>query len=178
LLPDPSICVSDSTRGASWYALRVRSNHERAVRRLLELRGVDAFLPLYASESRWSDRVKTVERCLYPGYVFAHVLSLAPALECAGVCGVLGGIRPAVIPDAEIDSVRIVLASMHPKTPVEYAASLEPGDAVEIVAGALKGVIGKVQQHAKGLRLVVAVSMFGRGLAVELDAAALRKAAA
>lgn len=155
----------------AWYALRVRSNHERTVARYLDYGGIDAFLPTYSVESRWSDRTKTLDRCLFPGYVFARLADPAIALETAGVCGILGGLRPSVIPDSEIENVRIVCASLLPMSPADF----HPGDVVTVRYGALKDVTGIVQRHAKGVRLVVAIEMMGRGVAVELDAAMLAK---
>lgn len=86
-----------------------------------------------------------------------------------------GGFTPAEIPEFELDSIRKVLASMVPVSPVEYCGSLHPGDAVTVRSGSMKGVSGRVVKHAKGLRLVVAVEMLGRAVCVEIDSAALAK---
>ncbi len=42
----------------SWFALRVRSRHEKVIASALCDKGNEVFLPLYRCERRWSDRVK------------------------------------------------------------------------------------------------------------------------
>ena len=53
-----------------WFAVRVKSNCERTVATLLDQRGYQRFLPTCKVRTRWSDRIKTAERILFPGYVF------------------------------------------------------------------------------------------------------------
>ncbi len=52
-----------------WYAVRVKSRHENTVASHLHARGYQAFLPLYKSRNRWSDRFKEIELPLFPGYI-------------------------------------------------------------------------------------------------------------
>jgi len=110
---------------------------------------------------------------LFPGYVFVHCEpgELPEAVALSGVCGALGGLQPAVIPAAQIDSVRLVIASMRPLEATDFAV----GEKITITHGSLKGVSGIVQRVKNALRLVVNVDLLGRGVAVELDVAALRK---
>src|SRR5450631_3179299 len=53
-----------------WYALHVRSRHEKAVAAALRCKDFAEFLPLYTSRRQWSQRVAEVELPLFPGYVF------------------------------------------------------------------------------------------------------------
>jgi transcription antitermination factor NusG len=152
--------------------LRVRSRAEKAVARYLGYQGVESFLPRYTDKSYWSDRTKQVERLLFPGYIFVRCVEVASVLEVAGVVGVLGGnLTPAVIPESEIDSVRLVIASMRPLLPADFT----PGEKVTITRGSLKGASGVVERAKNALRLVVNVEMLGRGVAVEISAECLSK---
>ena len=163
---------------APWRALRVRSNAERSVQSALLRNSIEQFLPVSSSERLWSDRKRIIERPIFPGYIFARLSDIAPVLSIAGVCGVLGGnLTPAVVPDSDIENIKLVIASLVPLTPADFVA----GDRVTVRNGALKGVSGVVVRHSRGLRLVVNVDMLGRAIAVEIDAAALeiaQKAAA
>src|ERR1017187_7741252 len=88
-----------------WFALHVRSNFERVSTTILESRGLEIYYPSFRSRRRWSDRIKEVERPLFPGYVFCrfdpdHRL---PILTTPGILGVVGvGRIPAPIEENEI----------------------------------------------------------------------------
>src|ERR1700722_18773633 len=56
-----------------WFALRVRSNHERVAATHLRGKGYEEFAPSYKTERQWSDRRKTTEQFLFPGYVFCRL---------------------------------------------------------------------------------------------------------
>src|ERR1700722_15706698 len=56
-----------------WYALRLKSNREFAVRAALEGYSIETFLPTWWETVLWSDRTKTTERVLFPGYVFVRM---------------------------------------------------------------------------------------------------------
>src|ERR1700730_10579900 len=57
-----------------WFAVRTRSRHEKIVANQLQSRGITAFLPLVTQVHRWSDRKKTVEMPLFPGYTFVQIV--------------------------------------------------------------------------------------------------------
>src|SRR5690348_7948208 len=55
-----------------WHALRVRSRYEQVVKRSLHGKEHEQFLPTYRSTSQWSDRLKLIDRPLFPGYIFSR----------------------------------------------------------------------------------------------------------
>src|SRR2546421_10414546 len=55
-----------------WFALVVKTQHEKMVASLLDSKGYEQFLPLYSVRRRWSDRIKQLELPLFPGYVFCR----------------------------------------------------------------------------------------------------------
>src|SRR5712692_9825660 len=92
-----------------WFAVRVRSNHERTAAFHLRERGYEEFSPSYKIERRWSDRTKIIEKFLFPGYVFSRLdpHNRLPVLTAPGVIGVVGsGNTPCPIPDHEIENIR------------------------------------------------------------------------
>jgi transcription antitermination factor NusG len=154
-----------------WYALSTKSNHERAARAALCAHGFDTFLPSLQVRSQWSDRVRMIDRPLFPGYLFARAVCPAPFLDCAGVTGILpSALAPLAVPDLEIEAVRRMISS-----PFAVAVEYVTGDKVTIRSGPLAGVSGVVLRRGGRARLVVAVEILRRAVAVEIDAEALGK---
>src|SRR5882724_3270852 len=98
---------------ARWYAAYTSANHEKRVSGQLGARGVEHFLPLYASLRRWKDRRVKLELPLFPGYVFVH-LALCDRLRLLQVPGVarLVGCNgaPTALPTEEIEALKRGLA--------------------------------------------------------------------
>jgi len=55
-----------------WIALVVRPRAERNAQRGLTNVGIETFVAWRGLRRRWSDRVKTIEQNLLPGYVFCR----------------------------------------------------------------------------------------------------------
>src|SRR5271167_2878479 len=94
-----------------WFALRVRSNHERISSQHLRHRGYEEFSPTYKAEKQWSDRKKVADRFLFPGYVFCRLNPnhRLPVLTIPGVVGIVGfGEGASPIPDSEIERIRLM----------------------------------------------------------------------
>jgi transcription antitermination factor NusG len=140
----------------------------------LREQGYDEFCPAYKSERQWSDRKKTVERFLFPGYVFCRLNpdDRLPVLMMPGVVNVVGfGSQPAPIPDQEIEHVRTMVGSGLLVTPWPF---LSVGQTVVLERGPLAGVEGILQQIKKTFRLVVSVHMLQRSVSTEVDRAWVR----
>jgi transcription antitermination factor NusG len=152
-----------------WFAIRVRSNYERVAAAHLRERGFDEFSPSYQTQRRWSDRTKTIEQSLFPGYVFSRFnpQDRLPVLTVPGVVGLVGlGKTPSPIPDQEIETIRRMVQSGLLVRPWPF---LEVGQRVLIERGPLAGVEG-ILQHVKGrFRLVVAISLLHRAVSAEVD---------
>src|ERR1700752_2177023 len=115
-----------------WYALKVRSRLEKQVSANLGSKGYEFFLPLYKRKSRWSDRIKTLEVPLFPGYLFCQfdVTKRLPILQTPGVISVVGiGKCPEPIDPVEIDAIRTVVSSGVLYQPYPYMAV---GDMVRV----------------------------------------------
>jgi transcription antitermination factor NusG len=158
----------------NWYALWVRSRHEKRVRLLLELRNIPSFLPLYTARHRWADRNKVLQLPLFPGYVFCncHTHQRFTILGIPGVIDIVRcGSTFAVIEPSEIEALKRLVASC---ANAEPWPSLVIGKAVEIVAGPLAGLAGTVIAYKNELRLVLSVTLLRRSVLVEIDRASLR----
>lgn len=152
-----------------WYAVRVKSNCERTVATLLDQRGYQRFLPTCKVRTRWSDRIKTADRILFPGYVFCsfNTNDRLPILSTPGVLHVVGvGKEPAPVPEIEMQALWTTLQSGVTVGPWPY---LQSGDWVVVERGALAGVEGIVTHVKGGYRLVVSIALLQRSIAAEID---------
>ncbi len=151
-----------------WFALRVRSKHERVSAEHLRYRGYEEFSPTYKAEAQWSDRKKTAERFLFPGYVFCRLNpnDRLPVLTTPGVVGLVGNGGPSPIPDAEIERIRLMTGSGLLITPWPF---LRVGQRVILEHGPLTGLEGILQEVDKGWRLVVSISLLQRSVSAEVD---------
>ncbi len=155
----------------NWYALYTRPRHEQRVEQELTNRGIESYLATQKVRRRWSDRYKTVVEPLFKSYLFVHAddqtyrKSLQPygALSFVTIDGV-----PAIIPDEEVEAVRILVTSELPNNPHPY---LKVGRKVRVTYGPLEGCEG-ILSRKKGLtRLIVSVHLLQRSIEAEVDAA-------
>jgi transcription antitermination factor NusG len=56
-----------------WYAVYVRSRHEKSVHEFFFRKGIESSLTLKSIYRQWSDRKKKVEVPLFRGYVFVNI---------------------------------------------------------------------------------------------------------
>jgi len=152
-----------------WFALRVKSRCEKVVSTIARNKGFEEFLPLYKSRQRWSDRVKSVEFPLFPGYVFCRLdpQYRLPLLTIPGVLHFVGiGKIPVPIDDSEILAIQSAVASGLSTEPWPY---LEVGQRVRLEDGPLVGLEGFLVEVRKRFRVVVSVTLLKRSVAVEID---------
>ena len=158
---------SDTVR--QWFAIRVKSRCEKMVASIAHHKGFEEFLPLYYCRRRRSDRFKTVELPLFPGYVFCRLdpQYRLPLLVSPGVLHFVGiGKVPAPIDDAEMSALQCVLRSGSKVEPWPY---LQVGQRVSVEYGPLAGVEGLLIEAHKQHRVVVSVTLLRRSVAAEID---------
>jgi len=161
--------ITGQLASEQWFALRVKSRCEKVVAAVANNKGFEAFLPLYMSRRRWSDRVKSVEFPLFPGYVFCRLdpQRRLPLLTVPGVLHFVGlGKTPAPIEDAEILAIQSAVASGLSTEPWPF---LEVGQRVRLEEGPLAGLEGFLVEVRKRYRVVVSVTLLRRAVAVEID---------
>ncbi len=157
-----------------WFALRVRSKHEQVASLHLRSRGFEEFSPSYKMERQWSDRKRTTDQSLFPGYVFCRLNAQdrLPILTVPGVVGIVGfGDGPTVIPNEEIARVRAMLNSGLMLLPWPF---LKVGEMVLIERGPLAGVEGILQEVKGKCRIVVSINLLQRSVSSEIDRAWVR----
>ena len=130
-------CFPASAQVASWALALLSCDvpHQE-----LGFRGFESFLPLRRVRHRWSDRFKTIEEPIFPGYLFCRFdpSDRFRVLNTTGVAQIVGaGRTPIPVDESEIRSLRTLVASKMPLVPW---SSLQAGQAVRIDWGALAGV--------------------------------------
>ena len=152
-----------------WFAAQVWAGREQLSARHLSVRGYEIFLPCYLEQHRWSDRVKTIERPLFPGYVFCRVAGevLGRIITSPGVIRIVGdGTRPLPVDEAEMQALQRVIQRGLAAEPWE---SLRVGEHVTIARGPLSGVEGVVLRMHNRHHLIVGITLLQRAVAVEID---------
>jgi transcription antitermination factor NusG len=154
----------------AWFAVQVSPRHEAKVACLLGYKGYQHFLPTYKSRRTWSDRSKTLELPMFPGYVFCRTVDKIVhglVLATPGVIRVVGfNGKPYPIADEEIDAIRKAVLSPD-ALPCPY---LKVGQRVRITDGPMAGVTGILTQIKNRHRLVISVELIMKSIAVDVDA--------
>jgi len=153
-----------------WFALRVRSRFEATAKQVLQGKEFETFFPSYQSRSYRSDRVKLVDRALFPGYVFCRFdpNNWLPVMKTPGVLEVVSfGGKPAEVDHDEVEALRMLMRSSVPLFPHAF---LRVGQRVAIERGPLAGLEGILERFDNNCRIVVSVSLLQRSVAAQIDA--------
>lgn len=154
-----------------WFAIQVIPRRENKALLLLDSQGYESFLPTYRVRHIWSDRVKVLERPLFPGYVFCRIQEGAFGLVLAtpgiGRFVTVGG-TPCPISDDEICSLARVSRSGLPALPHPYFVVNQK---VQVVNGLFAGVVGAVVRVENQRRLIVSVDAIERSISIAIGQA-------
>jgi len=153
-----------------WYAIYVKSRHEKHVAFALDAKGYESFLPTYTKLHKDS---KKFDLPLFPNYVFCRLVvsRTLPVINTPGVFSIVGnGCTPAAIPDLAIEDIKRTLESGHTLRSWPYISS---GQEVCLNTGPLRGVHGVVLDGENHKWLVISVHLLQRSVAVKLDRSGL-----
>jgi transcriptional antiterminator RfaH len=155
-----------------WWVLHSRPRTEKCLARRFFRAGVAFYLPLYERRWRTRGRLLTAHMPLFPGYVFVHGDRdvRVTALETNLVANVIPvGDQHQL--HADLVRVHRLLVSGSSVTPEQQLA---PGTPVEVIAGPLAGLQGKVLHSGKAWRFFIEVRLLQRGVSVEIDRGMVR----
>lgn len=132
----------------SWYAGYTDSRKEKKVLKELTQRGIECYLPVRQVRRQWSDRIKTVETVLIPGYIFLKVSpkEFYDVLVNTGVRRYVSfeGLA-APIPEYQILDLKKFMECLNTEVQVT-SDRIRKGDALKIVNGPLAGITGEVAE--------------------------------
>jgi len=157
------------TSDERWFALRVKSRCEKVVATIARNKGFEEFVPFYHCRRRWSDRTKSIDVPLFPGYVFCRLVAEKrfPLLTIPGVLHFVGiGRTPVAMNDSEIAAIQAAVVSSMPMEPWPF---LEVGQRVRLTDGPLAGVEGIFIGDSRQERIVVSVTLLRRSVAVAIE---------
>jgi transcriptional antiterminator RfaH len=164
LLQSPIVEEADES---GWWALHTRPRAEKSLARRFRALNLSFFLPLYQHQWRNRGRLFRAHVPLFPGYIFLRgdAQTRLHALETNLVVRTLPVPDPAQL-HADLSRVFRMMQAGMLLTPEE---ELRPGAAVEIVAGPLAGMEGKILRRGSQLRFFVEVHLLQRGVSVEIE---------
>jgi transcriptional antiterminator NusG len=182
VLPDPFADGEAATleEERAWFIIHCYSGYEKKVQHNLEQRiesmGMQEFIfqvvvPTVEEIEIRDGRRRTVERCLYPGYIMVQMIlsddSWYVVRNTPGVTGFVGmGNTPTPL---RTEAVQGILRRMEASAP-QVRATFKQGQKVRIIEGPFADFIGIVDGIDEARTKVrVLVSFFGRETPVELD---------
>jgi transcription antitermination factor NusG len=160
-----------SDPAALWFVLHTLSRQEQALVRDLAAMGTDCYLPMVRTVRYYGRRKQRVELPLFPGYVFMRG-ELEQAYEADRTRRVAQIIRVAD-QDRLVRELRQIESVLGAGGELKPRRDLQRGMWVEVTAGPFKGVIGLIDAHGRGDRLVLRVQTLGQASELEIDAGLL-----
>lgn len=168
-------CVSEARASVpkereAWYAIQTYAQNEKTAVAELQRRGITTFLPLRVEQHQWSDRRKRIEVPLFPCYAFVQGVASAEFRQSVArtqrVIRLLGTNEPVPVPDAEIDSLRILVSANASSSPYAF---LNVGQRVRIRGGCMDGLDGILVRNDGEDKLVVSINLIQRSVAVHVQ---------
>jgi len=154
----------------SWYAIYVRSSHEKSVHQELQQKGIESSLPLMTVTRQWSDRKKKVLVPLFRSYVFVNIdisKEKLPVLLTDGVVKFVAFCSKTVsIPQEQMFWLDQILLS---ELSIEHVREFPVGTEVDVMFGPLKGLQGRVKTKNSSTKLIVWFDSIMQGVSVEID---------
>ena len=183
LLPDPFEIQLDEETTAdtrAWYIIHCYSGYEQKVKHNLEQRIesmemqdfiFQVVVPTIEEVEIKNGQRRTVERCLYPGYIMVQIAlsddSWYTVRNTPGVTGFVGmGNTPVPLRSEQVQGI---LHKMEAAAP-QVRATFKINQKVRIIEGPFADFIGVVEDiDEQRAKVRILVSFFGRETPVELD---------
>lgn len=153
-----------------WHAVYVKSRAEKKAQTELQFKEIETFLPLQRKLRQWSDRKKWVETPLISGYLFVRASRKEYDLVLQSnyiVSYVRFEDKAAIIPDNQIDYLRLMLKQYGAEIEITRE-KLKPGQKIEVIAGPMIGLRGKLQKIKGKNKVAVELEELGYSAMVEI----------
>ncbi|MDP2336011.1 MAG: UpxY family transcription antiterminator [Bacteroidota bacterium] len=160
----------------NWYAVYVKSRTEKKAQTELQFQEIETFLPLQRKLRQWSDRKKWVEMPLISGYLFVRICrkEYDTVLQTNYVVSyVRFEGTAAVIPDNQIEYLKLMLKQENLEIEITRE-SFAPGQMIEVIAGPLIGLRGKLVRIKGKSKVAIELEQLGYSALVEILANDIR----
>lgn len=156
-----------------WIAAYTRPRSEKKAAEGLKKNKIETYVPIQTIERQWSDRKKKVDVVVIPMVIFARIatedlLTIKKHTLIIKVLSYPGKKQPAIIPEDQIENLRLMLQKA--ETKVEFIRkAFNLTDRVIVKTGKLEGLVGRVERICGSkTKLVVSIDMLG-GAMVEIN---------
>jgi transcription antitermination factor NusG len=149
---------------------------EKIVQRLLNQKNIEVYLPLQQFSRKRGRSIKNVEIPLISCYIFVKInrVDYTKVLETEYVVGYVRFAKDLIsVPEAEIELLQRIVGE-NLDILVEKATFYE-GDEVEIAAGNLNGIRGKLVSIEGKNRMLVELNHLGYALQISVEKQVIRK---
>ena len=154
--------------GTQWVAFYTLSRREKDLMRKLEVAGVPFYAPVVRRRLHSpGGRVRSSFVPLFPGYVFSRVDD--EQRRTALATNTVARWIPIVDERMLVSDLRAIKRLIDTDKPLTPEARLEPGQAVRVRSGALRGLEGTVIKRRGAERLMVAVRFLNQGASIEVE---------
>ncbi len=153
-----------------WFAVYTRFKSEKVVKRLLEKKGIETYLPLQRKTRRYTRKIKQVDLPLITCYVFVRIIrkEYLTVLQTENVVKFLRLSSDLVsIPESEINLMKRVVGESFPITAEPTTFGI--GDYVEVIAGNLTGLKGRLLSRQGKNAFLVDLETIGYSLQIGID---------
>lgn len=174
--PAPPINQLDKVE-ARWFAVYVNYKREKLVKKMLDFKGIESYLPLKKVVKQWSKKRRTMELPLMSCYIFVKIVEreYVPVLETEHVLKFIKiGKDFIAIPEGEIQIIKNILQD-EVEFEIESSSRLEQGDAVEIIAGSLTGTKGKLVEIEGKNRVLITLEHIQHTFRLSVEKHLIRK---
>lgn len=164
--------LSDSE--ARWFAIYTRFKGEKEAARLLQKKGIEAYVPVVRVVREYTRKRKVLDIPLIHCYAFVRIKNAeyVRVLETSNVVKFIKFSKNLIsIPEREIQLLKRICQE-NPDVQVE-SLTFTPGQKVEIIGGNLTGIQGKLISQ-NGKNFLVELDHIGYGLHMEIEPALLR----
>ena len=161
---------------AKWFAVYTRYKSEKVVKKLLDNKEIENYLPIQKVTRRYERKIKHLEIPLINCYIFVKIRKpeYVPVLETENVLKFVRIARNLLsIPEGEIETMRLVVGEG--ENIEVHEGALNEGDRVEVVGGRLTGIKGRLVEKQGKKQMIVALESVGYSLKMNIDVALLRR---
>jgi transcription antitermination factor NusG len=161
--------AADTSAVPHWFAVYTMPRHEKRVAEYFQVKQIEHFLPLYSKQRCWKNGLRQIVQFpLFPNYLFVWITrkEQVSVLETPGVVSLIGDCNESSsVGENYIRFLRESLA----QSKLEPHPYLVSGEKVRIKTGAMSGMEGVLIRSKSGFRVVVALELIKRSVAVEFD---------